>query len=214
MPKRRSGGQGEGVGNLLETPGSGRGGALGADKRKDSPLPDRAGARARPEGAAEPERSGNWGVLSPARGARLETLGKQVEKNRTSAREWRRRQGQKPQSPEERARVRGRAHQGLWGRLLLGSERHQERRGGAEGECRGPGKGEEEARRTKPPGARGNREGSLGGCAGSPGAAQRCPCRPSLAARGPNPLTMMEKTKATMLMGYAGQKQETMASHR
>lgn len=34
------------------------------------------------------------------------------------------------------------------------------------------------------------------------------------AASGPNTLTMMEKTKATMLMGYAGQKQETMVSHR
>lgn len=30
----------------------------------------------------------------------------------------------------------------------------------------------------------------------------------------PTPLTMMEKTKATMLTGYAGQKQETMVSHR
>lgn len=36
----------------------------------------------------------------------------------------------------------------------------------------------------------------------------------SPAAFGPNPLTMMEKTKATMLMGYAGQKQEKMLSHR
>lgn len=35
-----------------------------------------------------------------------------------------------------------------------------------------------------------------------------------LAAAGSNLLTMMEKTKATMLMGYAGQKHATMASHR
>lgn len=43
---------------------------------------------------------------------------------------------------------------------------------------------------------------------------QRLPGLPSLATLGPNSLTMMEKTKATMLMGYAGQKHETMASHK
>lgn len=120
-------------------------------------------------------------------------------------------------------REREREHPGCWkevgsppGRLGRGSERHKERRGGGAGGAKfpEPEKGEEEVQRTRKT-AQGGEEWSCAERAGSPGGARRhlpCPTPPS--PPGPNALTMMEKTKATMLMGYAGQKHETMASHR
>lgn len=118
----------------------------------------------------------------------------------------------------------GRSGKRAWGRLGPGSESHRERSGGADGwgeSAESPRKVSRGCGGQNTPGARGAvRKGAAEGgeCEESPGgSSRRVSTRPglsSLAAAGPRSLTMMEKTKATMLMGYAGQKQETMASHR
>lgn len=156
--------------------------------------------------------------------ARFEGLEKRVGKNPRSAEECRRR-AEKPQSRRQHfaglerqcTLDAGRKWEARPGRLGQGSERHQERRGGGAGggKFREPEKGEEEVQRTrKSLDAQGRKEGSRVERAGSPRGAQRHPLSHPLSPPGPNPLTMTEKTKATMLMGYAGQKHETMASHR
>ena len=111
-----------------------------------------------------------------------------------------------------------------WGRLSLGSERHKGQGEDADGwggvgggETREAGKSPRKVRkRCRVESAPGSEEAVQGGeCSESPGGDQRRRLGlPSLVASDPNLLTMMEKTKATMLMGYAGQKHETMVSHR
>lgn len=50
--------------------------------------------------------------------------------------------------------------------------------------------------------------------ADGPGKSMERQHRPLQLPLVPTQLTMIEKTKATMLIGYAGQKHETMESHR
>lgn len=230
MPKCGSRGQGEGVGSRLGTlrqwprrlPGRSSQSTVGTERTLRAGEPER---RARPAGHGAPARARKRSVRLPVQMARFEGLEKRVEKNPRGAEECRR-QGEKPQSRRQNfARLErecslraGRKWEARPGRLGQGSERHKERTGGGAGggKFREPEKGEEEevqrTRRTLD--TQGCGEGSRVERAGSPGGAQRHPLSHPLSPPGPNPLTMMEKTKATMLMGYAGQKHETMASHR